>query len=78
MLGMECSGSWWRAQRTTWRLSYLDEVLVKTTNIGGRFSKTWSQRIRINGRENQPGTRQLSRRHTGRSPKTGPEKPAVR
>ena len=55
MLGMECSGSWWRAQRTTWRLSYLDEVLVKTTNIGGRFSKTWSQRIRINGRETNLG-----------------------
>ena len=55
MLGMECSGSWWRAQRTAWRLSYLDEVLVKTTNIGGRFSKTWSQRIRINGRETNLG-----------------------
>ena len=30
-------------------------LLVKTTNIQGRFSKTWSQRIRINGRETNLG-----------------------
>ena len=30
-------------------------LLVKTTNIRGRLSKTWSQRIRINGRETNLG-----------------------
>ena len=30
-------------------------LLVKTTNIQVRLSKTWSQRIRINGRETNLG-----------------------
>ena len=30
-------------------------LLVRFTKIGGRFSKTWSQRIRIHGRETNLG-----------------------
>ena len=52
-------------------------LLVKPTKIKGRLSKTWAQRIRINGKIHQPGVGELPSSHPGRSPPPGPTSQTV-